>query len=82
MASAGSQDVAGKSVAPGPRATASRTARYLALAWQQQQQASARPTGVGAQPGVWDTQLDPGSLNLHDAFLALEAGAVARIHCL
>ena len=50
VASAGSQDLAGKSMAPGPRATASMTARYLSLSWQQQQRASARPTGVGAQP--------------------------------
>lgn len=82
VASAGAQDMAGKSAALGPRVAASRTAHYLSLAWQQQQQASARPMGVGHRPGVWDAQLDPGSLNLHDAFLALEAGAVARIHCL
>ena len=82
VASAASQDVAGKSVVLGPRATASRTARYLSLTWQQQQQASERPMGVGAQPGVWDAQLGPASLNLHHAFLVLEAGAVARIHCL
>ena len=69
-------------MALGPRATASRTARYLSLAWQPEQQASERAMGVGAQPSVWDTQLGPASLNLHDAFLVLEAGAVARIHCL
>lgn len=53
---------AGKSVAPGPRATASRTARYLALAWQQQPRHQRGPGSggtarcVGHSAGPWFTQ--------------------------
>lgn len=62
VASAGSQDVAGKSVAPGQGQQQQDGFRYRTFAWQQQQQASqAHRSGgtarcVGHSAGPWFTQ--------------------------